>query len=76
MPKNAPKNPEGYNDLDPTSYGSKLDWPKVREIRRRLDNGETQKSIADDFGIGPNMVSRIKLKKSWWPDPDDADLRY
>lgn len=38
---------------------------QVTEIRRRRANGETQQSIADDFGITQANVSMIVLRRTW-----------
>ncbi len=43
----------------------KLNEELVREIRRRLSNGEQGKSLAIEFGVGVNAISDIKLWKTW-----------
>ena len=48
---------------------AKLNEHAVRDIRRRLADGETGKAIAAEFGVTPALVSNIKLRKSWaWLD--------
>lgn len=50
------------NNIDKTFKGravKKLTVEKVLEIKKRLSKGERQQSIADDFGIMQNTVSRI-----------------
>lgn len=42
-----------------------LDEDKVREIRRRLDDGDAVAKIAADYGIGPSTVRRVKAGESW-----------
>ena len=37
----------------------------VKDIKRRLAFGETQASIADDYGIDPSAVSNIKIGRNW-----------
>jgi len=37
----------------------------VNDIRNRLQNGETQKNIANYYGIQQTAISRIKLGKTW-----------
>lgn len=51
---------------------SKLDWVKVREIRRRSALGESNVAIARDFGVTHSLVSKIKLGH-FWPEPANAD---
>jgi hypothetical protein len=46
-------------------YASKITEEVVREIRRRAERGELQRSIADSFGIDRTMVSKIVLRKNW-----------
>lgn len=48
---------------------NKLSWDDVREIRRRLAEGATQQSLADEFGVQQAAISKIALRKTWWPDP-------
>lgn len=48
---------------------AKLDWQKVREIRRRAAKGEANTSIAKDFGVTHQMVSKIKLGY-FWPETE------
>lgn len=44
---------------------AKLTEEGVRDIRRRLANGDLGYRIAADYGISTSMVSRIKLGKAW-----------
>lgn len=44
---------------------SKLTTADVLEIRRRVNAGEEQKSVAESFGLDPSTVSYIKHKKTW-----------
>lgn len=44
---------------------AKLTDAQVIEIRRRLDLGETQRSVADVFGISRALVSFIKTRRLW-----------
>lgn len=38
---------------------------KVREIRARLDQGDTQERIAADYSISQSSVSHIKCGRNW-----------
>jgi FixJ family two-component response regulator len=38
---------------------------KRKQIRERLVAGEQGKSIANDFGVKPDAVSRIKTGRTW-----------
>lgn len=42
-----------------------LNHRKVREIRRRLANGEHPVSIAPDYGIGPSAIRDIYYGRTW-----------
>ena len=45
---------------------TKLDWGKVREIRRlRETQGLTHQSLADRFGVSRNRITLIVNNKSW-----------
>lgn len=44
---------------------SKLTSAKVVEIRRRLEQGESQASIAKGFGITSENVHHIRLRHTW-----------
>ena len=43
----------------------KLTVEAVREIRKRVENGETHRTIASRFGINQSMVSLIATRKAW-----------
>lgn len=45
--------------------GALLTSVQVREIRRRLGLGETQKSLAQEFGVVGKTVSAIKTGRTW-----------
>lgn len=44
---------------------AKLTEDAVREIRQRLNKGDRQVDIANDFGITQTAVSFIKIGKTW-----------
>ena len=46
-------------------YNAKITADDVREIRRRRESGESQRSIASDYGITRESVSRIVLRRNW-----------
>lgn len=43
----------------------KLGFEKAREIRRRVNDGELQASIARDFGVSRQTVTSIKQNDIW-----------
>jgi hypothetical protein len=53
--------------LDEPSFHSKLTWEDVNDIRARVAKGESQKSIADDHGIGSALCSQIVRNRIWNP---------
>ena len=55
---------------------AKLNEDQVQEIRRLLAaRVMTQTRIASLYGVGPNVISRIKLGKIWgWLPQSEADL--
>ncbi len=44
---------------------SKLTTDDIHEIRRRCQNGESQRSIAELFGVRQSAISRIFLRIDW-----------
>ncbi len=42
-----------------------LDEGKVKQIKIRLRNGETAKSIAQDFNVAKNTIFAIKQNRTW-----------
>ena len=44
---------------------SKLTWLQVEEIRRRVETGETQRSVCKIFNVSPMTISRIVRKELW-----------
>jgi uncharacterized protein YerC len=44
---------------------AKLDEPRVAEIKRGLQSGETQMALADRYGVSQAVISKIKLGQSW-----------
>lgn len=44
---------------------ARLTAQQVRELRRRVENGETQRSMAKEFGISTRTVNLIVLRKAW-----------
>jgi hypothetical protein len=44
---------------------AKLTVEDVREIRRRIDNGEATKAIAEDFSVDVSNIAHIKLGTRW-----------
>jgi hypothetical protein len=50
---------------DGTMSSAKLNSEKVLDIRKRLLNGETPQSLAEEFGVTKENISAIKLRKTW-----------
>lgn len=48
---------------------NKLDWPQVREIRRRYAEGETGPALAEAFGVTHVAVHFIVTGAHWRNDP-------
>lgn len=46
-------------------YLAKLDEMKVADIKRRLANGESGRSLATEYGVAPTQISCIRLGKTW-----------
>jgi hypothetical protein len=51
--------------LGETHYASKLNAEKVREIRRRVAAGEVHKTVAADFGVNRQQVTKIVNGQAW-----------
>jgi len=43
----------------------KLTENDIRTIRKRIEAGEVQQLIANDYGVHQVTISRINLKKDW-----------
>lgn len=52
-------------------YAAKLTEGSVREIRRRAAAGATRKALALEYGVSPQLISRIVLRQVW-AEVDDA----
>lgn len=48
---------------------NKIDWPEVREIRRRYADGETGAALSKVFGISAVAVHFIVTGANWRNDP-------
>lgn len=46
-------------------HTSKLTEEQVKTIRSRIEKGDMQKKIAEDFGVGQSAITAIKQKKTW-----------
>lgn len=51
---------------------AKLDWDKVRYIRRRASEGESASAIARSLGVSPQLCSRI-IRGLLWKENTDAN---
>ena len=47
------------------SGGTVLDAARARDVVAALEAGRTGRSIAEEFGISPSMVSAIKNGRAW-----------
>lgn len=56
---------ERRNQRGDTAPYTKLTEEKVREIRRLRANGMTQTAIAAIYGVTPEAISAIVLRKNW-----------
>lgn len=45
--------------------GAKLELEQVRQARTRLASGESQRSVARDYGVSQVSVSRLANGKRW-----------
>jgi hypothetical protein len=48
---------------------AKLNWERVREMRRLYDEGETQTAIGKLFDVSQSTVYNVVKRKSWKYDP-------
>lgn len=44
---------------------SKLNESQVQSIRRRRDNGETARALADEFGVQKSTIEKIEWRQTW-----------
>lgn len=74
-------NEKGRDYRGPTVTGAmgrsfKLKPPSVLEIRRRISAGETQRSIAHNFGVSQSMVYRIGKGLVWRDLADESKKQW
>lgn len=55
----------GKDKVGEESNGSKLTKSQVKNIKRRLENGETQTSIAKDFSVTYDTIGQISRGETW-----------
>lgn len=55
----------GTSNIGERHSMSKLTNENVIEIRRRRSNGESLKTIANDFSVSIGAISRISIRKTW-----------
>lgn len=56
-PKPGEKNPN-----------AKLNWKKVREIRKRAENGEKKKDLSQMYGVALRTISAVVKGEHWRED--------
>lgn len=44
---------------------ARLEVEQVREARRRVDNGESQRKVASALGVSQSAISRLASGKRW-----------
>jgi DNA-binding XRE family transcriptional regulator len=44
---------------------AKLNYPVVREVRRRLAAGATQREVAQEFGVSRSCISDVQTGRCW-----------
>ena len=54
---------------DPKRRKAKLDWPMVRDIRRRYAEGEKGIVLAMEYGVSPVAIHFVTSGKHWCNDP-------
>jgi hypothetical protein len=64
------KNMQDMKNKKRHSYGSRSAFAKLSEadiplIRARIEKGDPQRAIADDYGVAIQQISAIKLGKTW-----------
>lgn len=67
-----PKGKESYPGKHPERYFRGQDNPNarltdaaVRDIRRRCAAGESQRSLAREYGVDQTLISLVVLRKAW-----------
>jgi hypothetical protein len=58
---------KSHNQLDKRRHGTAgyLSPDDVREIRRAVKDGATQREVAERFGVNPSHVNKIVTGKKW-----------
>jgi hypothetical protein len=60
----ARTHPETYQSGE-KHPGARLTFAQVTVIRDRAAKGEQLKTLAEEYGVDPSLISRIKLGKAW-----------
>lgn len=55
----------GHLGLDWSARPGRLDAEKVREIRRRAENGESLSALATECGVGRKWIEEIVARRAW-----------
>lgn len=55
----------GTDQAGERNHQAELNWTKVREIRRRHDDGESQKALALEYNVRIPCISRIVNNLRW-----------
>jgi hypothetical protein len=70
---NADRTTKGRTARGTTKYLAKLDADKVLDIRRRLEAGESQQSLAIRFGVNCSSISKVIHRRTWaWVVESDS----
>ena len=60
---------KSYDDSDGYRRSGKtraaLTEPEIIDVKQRLENGESQRSIADDLDIGRHVIADISAERTW-----------
>lgn len=51
--------------MSPAKITNVLTYEKAEEIRERVDEGESYKDLAQEFGVDPAHISHIITNKKW-----------
>lgn len=47
---------------------AKLNWKKVKEIRKRAEDGEKKKTLAEQYGVALRTISAVVKGEYWRED--------
>lgn len=69
--KPGPKNPNWKGGIskirtaDEKNQGAILTEKQARDIKKRVEKGEVQRRLAEEYGVGKNAINDLVKRRTW-----------